>query len=96
MYALRLSPEASNVIGYVVGLTTSYLLNRIFTFRSGGRKLPEFARFVMIFLISFAANFVALTALLHVAVHPIASQLIAGVIYVATSYLLNRSFVFRQ
>ena len=96
MYGLGLSPEASNVVGYAIGIVTSYALNRTFTFRSAGRKLPEFVRFVAIFLLSFAANFMALKVLLRIGVHPVARQVIAGAIYVGTSYLLSRSFVFRQ
>ena len=96
MYGLHWSPQASNVAGYAIGLATSYGLNRTFTFRSANRWVPEFVRFICIFLISFGANFQTLAALLAMGVHAAAAQLIAGIAYVVASYLLNRTFVFRR
>lgn len=96
MYGLGWSPEASNVAGYAIGLVTSYLLNRTFTFRSRDTKLPEFARFLAIFAVAYLANLAALALLVRVAgVHAGLSQVLAGVVYVTLSYLLNRSLVFR-
>jgi len=97
MYLLRWSPEASNVMGYAIGLLTSYALNRTYTFGSRGAKAPEFVRFIGIFAVAFCANFATLTLLVRVlGVHAALGQLLAGAVYVATSYLLNRSFVFRR
>jgi len=97
MYLLRWSPEASNIAGYAIGLLTSYLLNRTYTFNSRAARAPEFARFVGIFAIAFCANFLALTLLLRVFdMHAAFGQLWAGVVYVGISYLLNRSLVFRS
>jgi putative flippase GtrA len=95
MYLLGWSPEASNVAGYAVGLVTSYALNRTYTFRSRASKAPEFARFVTIFAIAYLANLAVLALLVRVAgFHAGASQIVAGVVYVGTSYLLNRRFTF--
>ncbi len=96
MYLLRWSPEASNVLGYAIGLVTSYALNRTYTFRSRDAKAPEFARFIGIFAIAFCANFFVLALLTRVlCVHAGVSQILAGAVYVAVSYLLSRSLVFR-
>jgi putative flippase GtrA len=96
MYGLDWSPEASNVAGYAIGLLTSYLLNRTFTFRSRNTTLPEFGRFLSSFAVAFAANFATLAFLVRVLeLHPGVSQIAAGVVYVGTSYLLSRSYVFR-
>ena len=96
MYGLRWSPEASNIMGYAIGLVTSYALNRRFTFRSADTTAPEFARFLATFFVAFAANFATLALLVRVLeVHAGLSQILAGVVYVGTSYLLNRHFVFR-
>ena len=95
MYALGLSPKVSNVVGYAVGLATSYALNRVYTFRSRNAKGPEILRFAAIFGLSFAANFVALTLLLEVPGLPAGvSQIVAGAVYVVASYLMSRRFVF--
>ena len=96
MYGLQWSAEASNVMGDAIGLVTSYALNRTYTFNSRSSKAPEFARFLGIFAIAFGANFAALALLIRVLdVHPGLSQLLAGVVYVGMSYVLNRKFVFR-
>jgi putative flippase GtrA len=96
MYGLGWSPQASNVMGYAIGLVTSYALNRRFTFRSDDTTLPEFARFLGTFFIAFAANFATLTVLVEgLKAHAGVSQVLAGIVYVATSYLLSRYFVFR-
>ena len=95
MYALGLSPRISNVLGYAVGLATSYALNRVYTFRSRNAKGPEMLRFAAIFAIAFAANFFALTLLLQVSRLPAGvSQVVAGAVYVVASYLMSRRFVF--
>ena len=97
MWGLGWSPEASNVAGYAIGLVTSYVLNRIFTFRSTAPKAGEFSRFVAIFLIAYLANLAVLAFLVRVAgVHAGVSQVVAGAVYVVGSYLLNRSFTFRS
>jgi len=96
MYGLGWSPEASNVMGYAIGLVTSYLLNRTFTFRSRNTTLPEFGRFLWTFAVAFAANFATLAFLVRgLELHAGLSQIIAGVVYVVTSYLLSRNYVFR-
>ena len=96
MDGLGWSPEASNMMGYAIGLVTSYLLNRVFTFRSRAPKAGEFGRFVVIFLVAYLANLAVLAFLVRVAgLNAGVSQVLAGVVYVAGSYLLNRSFTFR-
>lgn len=97
MYVLAWSPEASNAAGYGIGLVTSYLLNRIYTFRSKNRKRYEFGRFLFVFAVAFAANMATLYTMVRWLVwNPYYSQILAGGIYVITSYLLNRAFVFKQ
>src|SRR3954469_5385629 len=89
------SPELSNVLGYVVGLSVSYLLNRSFTFRTRAKVLMEGSRFLIAFGIAFALNLAVLSALVRIfgATDWIA-QIAAGFVYVVSSYWLNRTFVF--
>lgn len=97
MYWLGLSPELSNVTGYMIGLVASYLLHRSFTFRSKQRKRTEFFNFVAVFLIAYSANLVMLIVLVRaMQVHAGLSQVISGAIYVTASYLLNKYYVFRS
>jgi putative flippase GtrA len=97
MYLAGLSPEASNAMGYGIGLVTSYALNRSYTFESANPKAPEFLRFIATFALAFAANFTALLLLVHMLrIHAGIAQVAAGVVYVITSYLCSRHFVFRH
>lgn len=97
MYLAGLSAEVSNVIGYAVGLITSYLLNRNYTFRSKQRHHGEIVRFIAVFAIAYAANFIALIVLIReLGVHEGASQILAGAVYVLTSYAMNKFYVFRN
>lgn len=97
MYLGGLAPEISNAIGYMTGLLVSYFLNRNFTFRSARRQSTEFARFVFVFLVAYAANLMVLLILVRGAgVHAALSQVISGVIYVGVAYLLNKNYVFKS
>ncbi|WP_076998639.1 GtrA family protein [Variovorax sp. KK3] len=97
MYLAGLSAEVSNVIGYAVGLTTSYLLNRNFTFRSKQSRRGEVVRFVIVFAIAYMANFLALLLLIRqIGVHEGLSQILAGAVYVLASYAMNKLYVFRN
>lgn len=89
------SPEASNVTGYAVGLAVSYLLHRVFTFRSKGNPFGEAGRFLVVFGIAFGLNLVALSVCVRLLDIPAwISQIIAACVYVVSSYLMQRYFVF--
>jgi putative flippase GtrA len=95
MYLARWSPEASNAAGYGVGLLMSYLMNRSFTFRSSNNRGPEFIRFLVVFALAYGVNFAVLALSLYVLSTPAwMAQILAGIAYVATSFLLNRAYVF--
>lgn len=97
MYWVGLSPELSNVIGYMVGLVASYFIHRSYTFRSTQKRRTEFIYFVIVFLIAYFANLATLIVLVRaVGVHAGFSQVVAGAVYVSTSYLLNKYYVFRS
>lgn len=96
MYLAGFSPELSNAAGYAVGLLVSYFLNRNFTFKSDQRLSTELVRFMLVFLTAYMANLVVLIALVRaLEIHAGPSQVIAGVIYIGTTYVLNKHYVFR-
>ncbi|HXE97671.1 MAG TPA: GtrA family protein [Dongiaceae bacterium] len=96
MYGLGWGPFLSNVAGYAVGLSVSYLLNRVFTFKSSRAKTPEAAAFLGIFCLAYGANLGILKLLIDNGQSAGSSQIIAGVIYTAVSYLANKFLVFRH
>lgn len=97
MYLAELSPELSNVIGYMIALVASYFFHRGYTFRSKQKRKAEFIRFIFVFLVAYFANLATLIILVRVVdLHAGLSQVITGVVYVGVSYLLNKFYVFRS
>ncbi len=96
MYLVGMSPEASNMTGYAVGLVVSYVLNRNYTFNSTQERRKEVIRFVAVFAVAYGLNFATLLILIHrLGMHKGLSQIFAGVIYVGTSFLMNKYYVFK-
>jgi len=96
MYLGRMSPETSNAAGYTVGLVISYILNRNYTFNSRQDRFGESIRFFIVFVIAYASNFMVLMILIHnLGIHKGVSQIFAGLIYIVTSYLTNKYYVFK-
>ena len=52
--------ELSNFLGFIFGAINSYLMNRIWNFKSHNRKRTEVVRFLVVFLLSYALNLAAL------------------------------------
>lgn len=97
MYLMGMTPEVSNVTGYGVGLVISYGLHKKYTFKKAQSHRGEFIRFVTVFLIAFAANFLILVILIHkFDAHEGMSQIFAGIVYVAIAYLMSKFYVFRS
>ncbi len=97
MYLLGLSAVLSNILGYLFGLSISYFLNRNFTFRSTSQPKTEIPKFLFVFFVAYFANLGVLLLLLsHTEIHEALSQIIAGVVYITTSFSMNKNFVFRQ
>jgi putative flippase GtrA len=95
MYGAHLSPETSNITGYAGGLVASYVLNRKYTFKSKQKRGDEIARFLVVFVIAYAANFAMLVFLIRgMNAHAGASQLLAGVMYTTASFFMNKHYAF--
>ncbi len=101
MYLADLSPELSNFLGYAIAVLVSFVLNKYYTF--AGRKTQaadssrkELLRFLVVFVFAYAANYGVLLLLIYgLDMHAALSQILAGVVYVGISYVLNAFFVFR-
>ena len=91
---LGLSPSSANLIGYAVGLVMSFLQSRYWVFESKGSLGEEWPKFIMVFLLAYAANFLLLRLLLAIPVNAYVAQLFACAAYIAVSFVLNSRFVF--
>ena len=94
------SPELSNIIGYAVGICFSFVMNKIFTFKSKQASktanLKEFLKFVSSMLIAWILNFITLKICLKMGVNAYLAQIISGAIYTITGYLLSKIWVFKK
>jgi putative flippase GtrA len=97
MYLAGLSAELSNAIGYGIGLMVSYVMHKVFTFNSDRPHREAFVRFLVVFAVAYAANLLVLVILVRgIGVHEAVSQVIASAVYVITSFIMNKLYVFRQ
>ena len=95
--ALGMNPFAANVLGYGAGLISSYLMVRVFVFRSTKPWAGEMLSYVLCFALSYALNLLVLYGGLNVLkISAIASQLAALAGYVLSMYALSSWVVFRH
>jgi putative flippase GtrA len=83
----------SNGLAYGITFFTSYFLHRGVTFRSNDKKRQEIPRFVVIYIFSYLANGLALSVFIHLQ-SPLVAQVSASAIFVLTSYVGQKFFVF--
>lgn len=99
-YVCHLPVEVSAPIGLTVGLITSFLMNRLWTFRdqssSGGRQA---AIQVVMYLVLFAFNNLFTVVLInfaaHVGIQVAVSKVLATVIITLWNYVLYKKFIFK-
>ena len=95
MYLAGMAPEISNAAGYALGLVTSYVLNKTYTFNSKTHSVQEVARFCGVFGVAYCANLALLFVLTHhTSVSKGLSQIYSGAVYVFTSFIMNKYYVF--
>lgn len=93
---LGVNPMLSNALGYLASLTLAFFLNRQWVFKATHHRISkQAAYFVLSFLISYAINYLVLTALMHDNFNAYLAQFIAGCCYTVSMFLLVRYFVFR-
>lgn len=97
MYGFGLAPELSNFMAYGIGIATSFILNKTFTFRSNGRVMNEISRFISVYVASYLTNVVVLVILVRLLdMHEFLAQIIASAAFVVTSYALQARYVFSR
>jgi putative flippase GtrA len=88
--------RVANAAGYGVGLLSSFILNRLWTFKSHGTVAPQVLKFLLTFCVCYAAQF-GLLLLMVDRLHwgPAFSQVAAMGAYTVLGYLLSRIVVYR-
>jgi putative flippase GtrA len=88
---------AANVGGYCLGLITSFLLNRNWTFHHSGAWLPALARFLSVFAIAYLANLGAVLVLIdEFGTNAYAAHAFGIAPYTALFYLGSKYFAFPE
>jgi putative flippase GtrA len=97
IYIFSVNYILSNTIGYIVGVTVSFTLNKYCNFKSPGSVNREFPVFLVCFIISYCFNVISLYAMVDIlGLRKIVGLIISGLIYTITFYSLSRWIVFRK
>ena len=100
--ALGLGPWFGRVLSYLAAATTTFALNRAWTFRvtTTARPIHQWALFLAVNLVGFAFNYGAYAALLAwvplVAAYPVLGVAAGSLAGLVGNFVLSRRFVFGQ
>lgn len=87
----------SSVVGYVIGMFNSYILNKRWTFKDKDKNLiPQFIRFSIVNTLSLCINLLAMFILVDkLRLDSMLSQIIATGFSTISNYIGSRFLVFR-
>lgn len=103
MIGLGLGPYGGRIVSYLAAASTTFALNRAWTFRAARRDTPvasQWGRFLLLNLVGFVANYgtyVGLVAGLPlVAEHPVLGVAAGSIAGMFINFALSRRFVFKS
>ncbi len=92
---LGLGDLAANLLGYGLGLVSSFVLNRSWTFRHEGRAAAAFWRFGLAFVAAYVLNLITVFGLRDAAaMNSYLAQGCGVITYTVSFYLMSVSYVF--
>jgi putative flippase GtrA len=95
-FFLGLGDVAANALGYGVGLTVSFVLNKNWTFGYEGPVTAAVVRYLVVFLIAYAINLAVVVALIDQwAINGYLAQALGVVPYTVSFFLMAKYFAFR-
>ena len=94
-YFVQASDTVANMVGYLVGLTCSFILNRKWTFNHSGLLLPTLLKFSLIFLIAYTVNLILVLWFIKLGVNAYFAHLLGIPIYTTIFYLGARFYAFK-
>jgi putative flippase GtrA len=89
--------EISNFLGYVAGFFLSYFLNKRYNFRSNRSHGEDLPKFIVGMSIAYILNLITMIMLyrfLNVDVY--LSQILSGIVYTISGYLLSKFWIFKN
>lgn len=97
MNLLGVAYVVSNAIGYILGFTNSFILNKLWTFKSRGSVGREGILFIIIFLVCYGVQLACLIFLKEVAhIRINVATLMAMVVYTVLNFTGNKFITFRD
>ena len=94
---LNLNPQLSNIIGYLLGIICSFILNKRYVFRSrGDKKISQFSKFLLGFLLAYIINLYTLNVLLEKNFASPIAQGFAMLSYTITFYIICKLYIFKE
>lgn len=96
MYFLSFGDTRANALGYLVGVTVSFVLNRNWTFGHAGAIVPALTRFIGVLLAAYFVNLATVVLLIDAfGVNRYVAQAAGVVPYTTVGYLGSRYIAFR-
>jgi putative flippase GtrA len=97
MYVFRADPISANVLGYIVGFSVSFWLNRLWTFESNGKIADVLPRYAAVVAAAFLVNLTIVgVSTGYFAFNPYLSQIAGVIAYTTLSFTWCRVYVFPQ
>ena len=95
-YFANSSDLSANVIGYAVGLSCSFILNKRWTFNHSDHVLSTIPKFLLVFAVSYLFNIVTVLSLIKFGINPYFAHLAGIPIYSVLFYIGSRHYVFKK
>ena len=92
---LGLRAAVASCIGYGAGATVSYVMNRVWTFKTGAPHAQSLPRFLVMIGIGLSLSFIVMHALVDLAgINYLLAQALTTAVVMLSNYLLAASWVF--
>ena len=94
---LHASPPLGHALGYVCGMTSNYILNRVYTFRDGdgGSLKRQLPLFIAISLLSLGVSTLVVWLLTRWGVNKYVAKVVSMALSTTINYLGIKTIVFR-
>lgn len=95
MYFFNAGPAVANAIGYAIGLSASFMLNRAWTFSDRRPSADLLPRFLLVVAAAYLLNLaVVVVATMRFSANPYLAQVFGVGVYTVFMFLGCRGFVF--
>ncbi len=91
---LHWSDAGANLAGYAVGLASSFVLNRRWTFRGSAASAGVVGRFLLVFALAYALNIAVVLGAIGLGMHDYLAHLAGMPVYTIAFFIGCRDFVF--